>query len=395
MKKEKAVCIISGGLDSITLLYWAKQKYQDIEAINFKYGAKHNDREATFADYHCKKLNIPLTHIELDFTKWGYKSALLKTGDKIPEGHYEDENMKQTVVPFRNGIMLSIAVGYAENIGAEYVMLGSHKGDRCLAENELIITKGGKKEIKQLQKGDEVLSQNLSTNKIEFKKILKVINNGLRDDVYLIETKGGRTIKATSNHKFFRINRSNFHQHIGWKKNIEEVPLSKLQVGDWLLSPKIGKYGEAGMVKIKNIMKCNSAIVYDVTVEDNHNFFAGQGGGLLVSNSIYPDCRSEFTQAISLASQLGTYKGIKIISPFNDLMKWEVLEIGLKLGIDYSKTWSCYNGLKRPCLKCGTCVERTEAFYKNNINDPLLSIEEWVNAVNYAVKTKAFSFVKK
>jgi 7-cyano-7-deazaguanine synthase len=241
MKKEKAVCIISGGLDSITLLYWAKQKYQDIEAINFKYGAKHNDREATFADYHCKKLDIPLTHIELDFTKWGYKSALLKTGDKIPEGHYEDENMKQTVVPFRNGIMLSIAVGYAENIGAEYVMLGSHKGDR----------------------------------------------------------------------------------------------------------------------------------------------------------SIYPDCRSEFTQAISLASQLGTYKGIKIISPFNDLTKWEVLEIGLKLGIDYSKTWSCYNGLKRPCLKCGTCVERTEAFYKNNINDPLLSIEEWVNAVNYAVKTKAFSFVKK
>lgn len=231
MSRQKVVVVLSGGLDSTTTLYWVKVKHQGYNtiALTFDYGSKHNKREIKFAKYHCKLLSISHQIIQLDFNKWGFESNLLKSGSKIPEGHYEDSTMKQTVVPFRNGILLSIAVGYAESIDAAKVFLGSHKGDR----------------------------------------------------------------------------------------------------------------------------------------------------------TIYPDCRKEFTQAISLASQLGTYNNVEIISPFNDWLKKDIVKEGLELKVDYSKTWSCYIGQKRPCLKCGTCVERTEAFFANDIKDPLLIEAEWFNAVKY------------
>jgi len=226
---KKAVIICSGGCDSVTLLHWAKKQYDEIEALTFDYGSKHNKREQEFAKYQCDLLGIKHQIINLDFNSWGFKSNLLQNDLPIPEGHYAADNMKQTVVPYRNGIMLSIATGYADSIGAEAVFLGSHKGDRAQ----------------------------------------------------------------------------------------------------------------------------------------------------------YPDCTTEFTQAQSLATQLGTSSHIKVISPFNDLMKWDILKIGLKLGIDYSKTWSCYVGKERPCLKCGTCVERTESFYRNGSKDTLLTYKEWDDAVDY------------
>lgn len=213
----KKVIICSGGVDSITALYNEIRKGHEVIALSFDYGSKHNAKEIPMAQHHCKELKVKHEIIKIDLAKY-FKSSLLQNSDEdIPEGHYADENMKSTVVPFRNGIMLSIAVGYAESIGAKQVVLGSHAGD----------------------------------------------------------------------------------------------------------------------------------------------------------HSVYPDCRDEFTQAISLAAQLGTYEKIKIVSPFNHLMKWDIVKIGHLLKIDYGMTYSCYEGKDKACGKCGTCVERLEAFEKVGLKDPI------------------------
>jgi|TARA_R100000049_G_C1899157_1_gene49745 7-cyano-7-deazaguanine synthase len=208
----KIVVILSGGMDSTTVLYHAIEQGYEVEALSFNYGQKHS-KELEFAKWHCEQLNIPHKIIKLDFSC--LNSALLDEDVDVPEGHYEDENMKATVVPFRNGIMLSYAVGYAENINASGVMLGSHKGD----------------------------------------------------------------------------------------------------------------------------------------------------------HAVYPDCREIFTKHMNDAAITGTYNKIEIISPFNDLMKWDLVKRGTELNIPYHKTWSCYKGKDNHCGKCGTCVERLEAFEKANRHD--------------------------
>lgn len=124
----KSVLIVSGGMDSITLLYDKRPSH----ALSFDYGSKHNTKELEFAREHCQALGIEHHVISLSFIGELFSSSLLKTGGDIPEGHYADESMKSTVVPFRNGIMLAIAVGYAESIGAEVVYLGSHAGDHAI-----------------------------------------------------------------------------------------------------------------------------------------------------------------------------------------------------------------------------------------------------------------------
>jgi 7-cyano-7-deazaguanine synthase len=224
---SKVVVIYSGGLDSTVLLTKCKQEYDEVVALNFDYGSKHNERERASAHKVCDKLGVDLIEVNLPFVGELFKSDLLLSGGKIPEGHYAADSMKSTVVPFRNGIMLSIAVGYAESIGARCVLLASHKGDR----------------------------------------------------------------------------------------------------------------------------------------------------------SQYPDCREEFTAAINEAAQLGTYTKVRIESPFNLLTKHEIVKIGLSIGAPMELSWSCYKGGNRPCLRCGTCYERTESFYMNNVKDPALSDEEWAEAL--------------
>ena len=129
MKKD-TVIILSGGMDSVTLLY--DQQERIALALTFDYGSKHNAREIPFARLHCERLGIPHIVIPLGFMAAYFKSSLLEGGDEIPEGHYADENMKSTVVPFRNGIMLSIAVGMAESRGLKYVMMANHGGDHTI-----------------------------------------------------------------------------------------------------------------------------------------------------------------------------------------------------------------------------------------------------------------------
>jgi len=227
---KKKVIIISGGMDSVTLLHWAVKEYgvSALSALSFDYGSKHNSKELPLASKQCQRLDVSHIVIKLNFDR--FESNLLTTGGDIPEGHYEEENMKQTVVPFRNGILLSYAAGYAESMGADEVMLGSHAGDRA----------------------------------------------------------------------------------------------------------------------------------------------------------IYPDCREEFTQAMNLAVTLGTYNRVKIVSPFNTWTKGEIVKWGSESGVPYEDTWSCYKGKDEHCGRCGTCVERTESFFENNLRDPVYKTEqEWKEAVKY------------
>ena len=212
-KKKDSIIILSGGMDSVTLLY----DYQDriALAISFDYGSNHNAREIPFARMHCERLGIEHIVIPLQFMSQYFESSLLQGADAIPEGHYAADNMKSTVVPFRNGIMLAIAAGIAESRGLKFVMMANHGGD----------------------------------------------------------------------------------------------------------------------------------------------------------HTIYPDCRPEFVKAMSQATRTGTFPGIEILAPYTNLTKSDIAMLGKTLGIDYTKTWSCYKGGEHHCGKCGTCVERKEALADAGIKD--------------------------
>ena len=122
--------VLSGGMDSTTMLY----EYQDriALALSFHYGSNHNDKELTFAKLHCQRLGVEHIIIPLQFIKEHFNSSLLQGSEAIPEGNYDEQNMKSTVVPFRNGIMLAIAAGMAENRGLQYIMLANHSGDHTI-----------------------------------------------------------------------------------------------------------------------------------------------------------------------------------------------------------------------------------------------------------------------
>lgn len=214
MNDKNKLIIVSGGMDSITLLH--DKKDEIALAVTFDYGSNHNKREIEFAKQNCKELGIEHIIIPLDFMHQYFKSSLLSGAENIPEGHYAAENMKSTVVPFRNGIMLAIACGLAESRELEAVMIANHAGD----------------------------------------------------------------------------------------------------------------------------------------------------------HAIYPDCRATFIDSMSEAMAYGTYKHIKVYAPYTNLTKADIAAIGGEIGVDYSKTYSCYKGGEKHCGKCGTCVERKEAFALAGIADP-------------------------
>jgi 7-cyano-7-deazaguanine synthase len=129
---KKTVLVLSGGLDSTCLLYELLKDGDKVECVNFDYGSKHNVREREAADHIAYKTGVQLHYIDLPFIGNLFKSALLFGQNKVPEGHYQEESMKQTVVPFRNAIMLSIAGGYAASIGFDRVSAGIHAGDHAI-----------------------------------------------------------------------------------------------------------------------------------------------------------------------------------------------------------------------------------------------------------------------
>jgi len=127
------VVLLSGGVDSVTALYESRRELEgSLFALSFDYGSRHNDREIPFAIEHCGKLGVVHRTIRLGFIADFYTSALLRGQADIPDGHYAEESMRKTVVPFRNGIMLSVAAGYAESVGASGLVIAAHSGDHAI-----------------------------------------------------------------------------------------------------------------------------------------------------------------------------------------------------------------------------------------------------------------------
>lgn len=213
---KKVVVIYSGGMDSFTVLHRARREADEVLALSFNYNQRHA-KELECAARVCEKHSVP--HKILDLGVLGdIASNSSLTGDiDVPEGHYEEESMKQTVVPNRNMVLLSLAIAYAVNEGATEVWYGAHSGD----------------------------------------------------------------------------------------------------------------------------------------------------------HAIYPDCRKEFIDAMNEVSMIANWSPIEIVVPFWNHDKGGILRWGLDHGLDYSDTWTCYNGREKACGKCGACQERLEAFRESLVTDPV------------------------
>ncbi len=216
IRGKKVVVIYSGGMDSFTVLNRALKEGNKVYALSFDYGQRHV-KELACASSVCESLKINHKVIDISAINQLLAGSSLTDDIEIPEGHYESENMKSTIVPNRNMILLSLAVGYAVSVGAGQVYYGAHSGD-----------------------------------------------------------------------------------HV-----------------------------------------------------------------------IYPDCRPEFVQKMNDVCQIANYESVKIFSPYLKVNKTAILADGISMGLDYSNTWTCYNGRAKACGKCGSCQERLEAFSDNEIVDPI------------------------
>ncbi|KPZ52889.1 MULTISPECIES: 7-cyano-7-deazaguanine synthase QueC [Pseudoalteromonas] len=213
---QKVVVIYSGGMDSFTVLNKALQQGHDVYALSFDYGQRHV-KELEVAAQVCEKLNVPHKIVDISAINQLIGGSSLTDDIDVPEGHYEEESMKSTIVPNRNMILLSLAVGYAVSLKASQVYYGAHSGD----------------------------------------------------------------------------------------------------------------------------------------------------------HAIYPDCRPEFVKKMDDVCRIANYDAVEIFSPYLNNTKIDILTDGIKMGLDYSQTWTCYNGREKACGKCGACQERLEAFKLNNVTDPL------------------------
>lgn len=214
---NEAICMLSGGVDSTTLLYAMFKEFRHVEAISFNYGQRHV-KELLMAKRTCDKLGIE--HLILDMSKmceFLFVGNALTDNVEVPEGHYEDETMRATVVPNRNSIMINLAMAYGISKNIRIVGYAAHCGD----------------------------------------------------------------------------------------------------------------------------------------------------------HAIYPDCRPAFLKAIRALASVVDYEPVIVFAPFMNISKVEIVKLGVGLGVDYSLTWSCYKGGDKSCGKCGTCIERKEAFAGAGIEDPL------------------------
>lgn len=128
----KTVLIYSGGLDSTVALYYLKEQGHELKALSVDYGQRHK-KEIEFAKYHCDKLGIEHQIADLTgITHLLAGSSQTSSGVNVPEGHYAEESMKLTVVPNRNMIMLSVAIGWAVSQKADFVAYAAHAGDHAI-----------------------------------------------------------------------------------------------------------------------------------------------------------------------------------------------------------------------------------------------------------------------
>lgn len=235
----KVVQLISGGLDSTVLAYELASKGQLTALLSVNYAQIHK-RELGYAEQTALRLQVPHHIVNLQSaTKLLKGSALTDQSVQVPVGHYAQENMKLTIVPNRNAMMLSIAYAWALSLGADAIAFAAHAGD----------------------------------------------------------------------------------------------------------------------------------------------------------HAIYPDCRESFVKALEMAFNIGSdwNEPIRILSPYVTMTKADIVMRGAELSVPFHLTWTCYGNGERPCGRCGTCVERLEAFNEVGIEDPwsYQDREYWRDAVAQQAATTA------
>jgi 7-cyano-7-deazaguanine synthase len=132
-----------------------------------------------------------------------------------------------------------------------------------------------------------------------------------------------------------------------------------------------GHYEEESMkstvVPNRNMILLSMAVGYAVSIDANKVYYGAHSG----DHAIYPDCRPEFVHKMNDVCAIANYEAVEIVTPYLDVSKTAILTAGLKMGLDYNLSWTCYNGREKACGKCGACQERLEAFTENGVTDPL------------------------
>lgn len=138
---KKAVMALSGGMDSTALLLKLLSENYSVRCISYEYGQKHRveiDRSKLNIEYlQSNELDVEQNIVDLESAMLIFSSSLINGGEDIPEGHYEEEQMKSTVVPNRNAIFSSILYGYALSVAVKsnqevIIALGVHSGDHAI-----------------------------------------------------------------------------------------------------------------------------------------------------------------------------------------------------------------------------------------------------------------------
>lgn len=209
------ILIYSGGLDSTVLLYYLRGQGHGLRCLGIDYGQRHR-RELRAAEAICGEAGVEYRIADLSAVRPLLAGSALTGDTDVPEGPYTDENMKLTVVPNRNMIMLSVAIGWAVSLKFDAVAYAPHAGD----------------------------------------------------------------------------------------------------------------------------------------------------------HPAYPDCRPEFTEVMGRAAALCHWRPIRLVTPFIDKTKADIVRMGAELAVPFERTWSCYQGGEVHCGKCATCVERRQAFRAAGVDDP-------------------------
>lgn len=164
-------------------------------------------------------------------------------------------------------------------------------------------------------------------------------------------------------------------EQLGVNHKIVDISAINQLIGGSSLTDDIevpeGHYEEESMkstiVPNRNMILLSLAVGYAVSLKASKVFYGAHSG----DHAIYPDCRPEFVKKMDDVCRIANYDEVEIVCPYLANSKIDILTDGLKMGLDYSQTWTCYNGREQACGKCGACQERLEAFALNNAVDPL------------------------
>lgn len=152
-------------------------------------------------------------------------------------------------------------------------------------------------------------------------------------------------------------------------KVLSQVACSALTTSD--INVPEGDYYEETMkstvVPSRNLIMLSITLSYAQSQKIPEIYIGAHSG----DHAIYPDCRPEFYAALQEVANVADYYHVDVKTPYISFSKGDIVKRGVDLNVDYSNTWTCYNGRDRPCGQCGACRERLEAFAENNITDPL------------------------